>query len=82
MSHRLTPDLYAELRLLALFSATSQQEGLKVHHDAAPELVAAATRLHGKGLITQADGGYLSELGYAAAARLDEVLDIVGTSAG
>ena len=80
MSHRLSTDLCAELQLLALFSTASQHEGLKIHHSAAPERVAAAARLHAKRLITQPDGGYLTDLGFEAASRLDEVLDILGTS--
>ncbi|HMW31601.1 TIGR02647 family protein [Plasticicumulans sp.] len=78
MSHRLSAETCAELQLLALFSTATQQSGLKVHHSAAPELVAAATRLHEKRLITQPDGGYLTDLGYEAANGLDAVLDILG----
>jgi len=42
-------------------------EGLKVHHDAAPALVEASGRLFEKGLTTQKDGGYLTDLGREAA---------------
>lgn len=78
MSHRLSAETCAELQLLALFSTASQQTGLKIHHGAAPERVAAATRLYEKRLITQPDGGYLTDLGYEAANALDAVLDILG----
>lgn len=78
MSHRLSVEICAELQLLALYSTDTQQSGLKVHHGAAPELIAAAARLYEKRLITQPDGGYLTDLGYEAAHSLDAVLDILG----
>jgi uncharacterized protein (TIGR02647 family) len=41
-----TPELVAELEILALFNLGSTLEGLKVHHhEAAPTAVAAAQRL-------------------------------------
>ena len=49
-------DLTNELNLLS-------QDGIKVHHDASSEMIAAAEKLHTKGLITQKDGGYLTDLG-------------------
>lgn len=81
MSHRLSTDLCAELQLLALFSTVSQHEGLKVHHSAAPERLAAVARLYEKRLITQPDGGYLTDLGYEAAAHLDAALNILDVPA-
>lgn len=56
-----------ELNLLTQFNLRNEQDGIKVHHTAASELVAAAERLHSKGLITQKDGGYLTDLGRKAA---------------
>ena len=56
-----------ELNLLTQFNLRNEQDGIKVHHSAALELVAAAERLHNKGLITQKDGGYLTDLGRKAA---------------
>ncbi|EBX2782401.1 TPA: TIGR02647 family protein, partial [Pseudomonas aeruginosa] len=53
-----TPELIDELELLALFNLNNTQEGLKVHHTADGKAVAAARRLHDKGLIDQPDGGY------------------------
>ncbi|MBD3655099.1 MULTISPECIES: TIGR02647 family protein [Marinobacter] len=62
-----SPEQIAELNLLSLFDTTSHQEGLKVHqHSAPPDTVDAARRLHDKGLITQVDGGYLTNLGSEA----------------
>lgn len=55
-----------EINLLLKFPDTSM-EGLKVHHDADTSLVAACERLFNKGLVTQHDGGYLTDRGREAA---------------
>ena len=62
-----TTDLIQELNALLRFDPTSDQQGLKVHKTADAEVVAAVKRLHAKGLVTQADGGYLTPLGREAA---------------
>lgn len=72
-----TPELVAELELLALFNLGNTQEGLKVHHVAAPHAIAAAKRLHAKGLVTQEDGGYLTSLGLDAAEHAQTLLTIL-----
>ncbi len=56
-----------ELNLLSQFNLTNEQDGIKIHHDATSELKSAAEKLHDKGLITQVDGGYLTDLGRKAA---------------
>ncbi|MDD1959400.1 MAG: TIGR02647 family protein [Pseudomonas capeferrum] len=62
-----TPELIAELEVLALFKHDSSQEGIKIIESEAPaKLVAAAKRLHEKGLTDQPDGGYLTSLGHDA----------------
>jgi len=73
-----TPTLVAELEVLALFNlGNAQEEGIKIHHDAAPEAVAAAQRLHDKGLISRPDGGYLTSLGLDAAEQAQSLLTIL-----
>ncbi|WP_137819020.1 TIGR02647 family protein [Pseudomonas sp. 2FG] len=72
-----TPELIAELEILALFNLANTLEGLKVHQTASPEAVAAALRLHDKGLITQPDGGYLTSLGLDAAGHAQGLLTIL-----
>jgi uncharacterized protein (TIGR02647 family) len=72
-----TPDLVAELEILALFNLGNTLEGLKVHHVAAPAAIAAVQRLFEKGLITQADGGYLTSLGLEAAEHTQSLLTIL-----
>lgn len=59
------PNLVDELNILLKFK-TSSQEGIKVHKTAAPELVNATQRLFDKGMVTQDDGGYLTERGHEA----------------
>jgi uncharacterized protein (TIGR02647 family) len=73
----LTPELVAELEVLALFNLDSSQEGLKIHQTAAPKHIAAAKRLHEKELIDQPDGGYLTSLGRDAAQSVQTVLTIL-----
>lgn len=73
----LTPELVAELEILALFNLDSSQEGLKIHQTAAPKAIAAARRLHEKGLTDQPDGGFLTSLGRDAAQSVQTVLTIL-----
>jgi len=73
----LTPELVAELEVLALFNLDSSQEGLKIHQTAAPKHIAAAKRLFEKELIDQPDGGYLTSLGRDAAQNVQTVLTIL-----
>lgn len=72
-----TPELVAELEILALFNLGSTQEGLKIHQTAAPQAIAAAKRLYAKELITQPDGGYLTSLGRDAAEHAQGLLTIL-----
>lgn len=53
-----------ELNLILKFPDKSLMQGLKIHNDAAPEMIAAAKRLHDKGVISRSDGGYLTDLGH------------------
>ncbi|MEQ5835396.1 TIGR02647 family protein [Marinobacter sp. R17] len=73
-----TKDQIAELNLLTLFNLHSTQEGIKVHgHSADLDAVDAAQRLFDKGLTTQKDGGYLTQLGIEAAEHAQRVLSIL-----
>lgn len=62
-----TPENIAELDVLMLYDLSTNQEGIKIHKTAAPEMIAAAQRLFDDGFISQADGGYLTQLGIEAA---------------
>jgi len=67
---KLSQDIIDEIELIALFPNDSIQEGLKIHSSAAPQRIAAAERLFNKGLISQADGGYLTSSGMQAQQQL------------
>jgi uncharacterized protein (TIGR02647 family) len=57
-------EMVDELNLLLKFPNKSLMQGIKVHGDAEPVMVAAAQRLFDKGVITLPDGGYLTDLGH------------------
>lgn len=71
------PDLLEELNMIVRFDPSSLQEGLKVHSDASAEIIAATQRLYDKGLITQPDGGYLTDLGHELAQHVQSVQNIL-----
>ena len=79
-----TPELTQELNALIRFDPDSGQQGLKVRSTAEPEVIAAMRRLHGKGLVTQADGGYLTPLGREAASHAQTLSGLLtaGLAAG
>jgi uncharacterized protein (TIGR02647 family) len=72
-----TPELVHELNTLIRFDLDSGQQGIKVHKSADENVKTAARRLHAKGLITQADGGYLTRLGREAAEHAQAMLGIL-----
>ena len=59
-------DTMEELNLLLQFDSASLMNGIKVHSSARPEVVAACRNLFARGLITQQDGGYLTDEGIEA----------------
>jgi uncharacterized protein (TIGR02647 family) len=72
-----TQDIVDELNILVRYNLSTTQEGIKVHKTAEPAIIAATQRLHGKGLISQKDGGYLTNLGREAAEQAQAVLDLL-----
>ncbi|MBY4678516.1 TIGR02647 family protein [Marinobacterium arenosum] len=73
----ISTDFVEELKILALFNLSTSQEGIKVHHTAAEDAIAATERLYHKGLVTQVDGGYLTGLGRDAAEHTQALLGIL-----
>ena len=67
--------LFNELKLLAKFPEESHLEGLKIHHNANPEMIDSARSLFNKGMISQVDGGYLTDSGREMVEHLHTVLD-------
>lgn len=56
---------------------TTTQQGIKVHKSADPAIIVAMQRLHNKGLVTEIDGGYLTDLGREAAEHAQAALTIL-----
>ena len=74
-----TQELVEELNTLLRFDLATSQQGIKIHKDADPAVIAAIHRLHAKGLVTQTDGGYLTSLGRDAAEHAQTLLSILTT---
>lgn len=74
-----SPEITDELNILAMFNLETTQEGLKIHSTAEGNVIAAAQRLHDKGLTTQPDGGYLTERGRKASLHAQDLLSILKT---
>ncbi len=72
-----TQELFEEVEILALYNLDTTQAGIKVHKTAGAHAVAAAERLHQKGLVTQVDGGLLTNLGLDAAEQAQALLRIL-----
>ena len=72
-----TQDIVDELNILVRYNLSTTLEGIKVHKTAAPENIAATKRLYDKGLVTQEDGGYLTNLGHEAAEQAQTVLNLL-----
>ena len=75
-----TTELTEELNLILKFPNKSLMQGLKVHKDAEPAMINAAQRLFEKGIVTQPDGGYLTDLGHDLAEHAQVVQSALSTS--
>ena len=74
MTNNYSDTLFEEMKLLAKFPTKSHLEGIKVHNEAGPAVLNAAKSLFDKGLISQEDGGYLTDSGIETANHLHSVL--------
>lgn len=72
-----TPDLVDELNTLIRFNLDTSQQGIKVHKTADARIISAVARLHAKGLLTQIDGGYLTNRGRKAAEHVQGALSLL-----
>jgi uncharacterized protein (TIGR02647 family) len=77
MKYHMNESLNAEFELLCRFNLDTRQVGLKIHGDAAASVIEAAKQLFRKKLITQPDGGYLTDAGIEAAEHLQKVLALL-----
>jgi len=76
-----SPEQIDEFAILSLFNLTTSQEGIKVHgHTAEPSAVAAVERLFQRGFVTQADGGYLTDLGRETAEHAQALRTLLDSS--
>ncbi|MGD2054036.1 MAG: TIGR02647 family protein [Gammaproteobacteria bacterium] len=73
-----SPEQMHELDVLIRYNLDDGFQGIKVHKNANPEIIEAVKRLHAKGLITQADGGYLTDLGRKAAEHAQNLFMLLG----
>ena len=73
-----SPEQIHELDVLIRYNLDSTYQGIKVHTTANPEVIEAVKRLYAKGLVTQVDGGYLTDLGRKAAEHAQTLLLILG----
>ena len=76
MKHHFNDLLSQELNLLMRFP-DSTLDGLKIHHTAESDVIEAAERLFNKGLTSQVDGGYLTELGHEALETAQLLISLV-----
>ncbi len=74
------PEISAELKVLTMFNLDTVQAGIKVHKDAEDITKDAVQRLYHKGLVTQPDGGYLTELGRSCAEHLQHAVRILANA--
>jgi len=72
-----TQEQIDEMEILIRFNPASSMEGIKVHKTAKPELIEAVKRLHEKKMVTQIDGGYLTDLGREAAEMAQTLLTML-----
>ena len=70
-------ELLDEMNVLSCYDLSSLQTGIKVHSDASESKIAATQRLFEKGLVSQQDGGYLTERGCTAAEHLQHLSGIL-----
>ena len=67
----------AEIEILIQYNLESTLQGIKVHSNAEKIQVEAVQRLFDKGLVTQIDGGYLTDLGRNAAEHAQALMLIL-----
>ncbi|MCK5360203.1 MAG: TIGR02647 family protein [Gammaproteobacteria bacterium] len=72
-----TQEQMAEIDILVRYNLQTTQQGIKVHSSANTEQVDAVQRLFEKGLVTQIDGGYLTDLGRSAAEHAQALILIL-----
>lgn len=75
-------ELVYELNILIRFNLDASGQGIKIHTNADPSVIAATRRLYEKGLLTQLDGGYLTSFGRNTAEHAQSLITILTSSPG
>ena len=71
----LDPELIDELSLLKRFGLNSTAEGISIAATGDPAVVAAAERLFEKGIISDSDGGHLTDSGREAVEHMNRLFN-------
>ena len=74
-----SPESMEQLNLLLQFDSSSLEHGIKVHSSARPEVIAACQALFDKGMVSQRDGGYLTDAGVEALAHVQHLAGLFGS---
>lgn len=67
-----------EMNLLLQFDSATLSNGIKVHSNARQEVIAACESLFNKGLVSQHDGGYLTDAGFEALTHVQVLAGLLG----
>lgn len=73
-----TNNTLEEMNLLLQFDSSTLGKGVKVHSNARPEVISACQALFDKGLVSQSDGGYLTDAGVEVLAHLEALAGLLG----
>ena len=73
----LDSELNEELNLLMRLHLNSSPEGISIAGSADPAVVAAVQRLYEKGLVSQKDGGSLTDAGTEAANHMNRLTNLM-----
>lgn len=71
----ISDDFVDAIKLLSCFELDNLQQGIKLHQECDPTLRQAADRLHLKGILTAADGGYLTPFGMTLREQLQPLIN-------
>ena len=70
-------ELIEEIKLLRKYSIETLHEGIKIHSSASETCQLSAQRLFKKGIISQVDGGYLTQRGQDLVRHLDAMINLL-----
>jgi uncharacterized protein (TIGR02647 family) len=70
-----------ELNLLMQFDTATMDRGIKVHSSARPEIIDACQKLFDEGLVSQRDGGYLTDAGVEALSHVQMLAGLLNATA-